>query len=218
MFAGIVEHVGTVRSAQPCAARDESGTAATRLEIDLGRLAEGLAPGASVAVNGVCLTVAAMRDALAAFDVIPETLRVTNLGEATPGSRVNLERSLRAGAPIDGHFVQGHVDGVARVTRIDHAGGGYEVWLEAPPPLRPYIVDKGSIALDGVSLTIARLSGTEFSVALIPTTLERTTLGARRPGARVNVESDILARIIVSRLEAMGIAGAVRPAEAGPAS
>lgn len=218
MFAGIVEHLGIVRSARPSIATDAAATAATRLEIDLGPLADGLTCGASVAVNGVCLTVAALNGTVAGFDVIPETLRVTNLGEAAPGVGVNLERSLRAGAAIDGHFVQGHVDGVAIVTRIDHADGGYEVWLEAPDELRPYIVRKGSIALDGVSLTIARVQGSEFSVALIPTTLDRTNLGMRQPGARVNVESDILARIIVSRLGELDLAALLRSARPGEAS
>jgi len=158
--------------------------------------------GASVAVNGVCLTIAEHRDKAAGFDVIPETLRRTNLGRLAPGGRVNLERSLRVGDRSDGHFVQGHVDGTGRVVAIDRAAGEWLLWTATPDNLRPYIVEKGSITIDGVSLTIAAVKPDRFAVALIPTTLERTTLGALAVGGRVNLETDILARTVAHWLRA----------------
>lgn len=208
MFSGIVEGMGTVAAIRPT---ETPQGRVTRLEIDLGPLRECLAPGASVAVNGVCLTVAAVGAAsenVAAFDVIPETLRLTNLGELAVGDAVNLERSLRVGGRVDGHFVQGHVDGCGVVTRLERHGE-WRTWLRAPKSLLPFIVKKGSIALDGVSLTVAEVLDDEFCVALIPATLERTTLSRRGPGDRINIETDILARLVVARLEALA-------AEAGP--
>lgn len=199
MFAGIVEGVGRILSIAPLHGRD--GQAATRLEIDPAGLLADLPPGASVAVNGACLTLVAGRPPFAAFDVIPETLRLTNLGGLLPGARVNLERSLRVGDRIDGHFVQGHIDGLGTVTQLDRGGGEWRLWVEYPPALAPLVVRKGSVAIDGVSLTIAETRPKQLCVALIPTTLERTTLADRRPGDAVNLETDMLARLIVQRLD-----------------
>ncbi len=199
MFAGIIEQTGRVVAL-------ERGPSAARLRLAAPGFFAGVRPGASIAVSGVCLTVVESGDDQAAFDVVPETLTRTTLGALRPGDRVNLEHSLRAGDPIDGHFVQGHVEGVGTVVRIDR-GDGYVLWTQVPAGLMPAIVPKGSIAIDGVSLTVVQVdrAARSFSVALIPTTLERTTLGSVGEGSRVNIETDILARIVVEQLASMGL-------------
>jgi riboflavin synthase len=197
MFAGIVERVCKVAAVRPVGD-------AVRLEVELGDLLDGLELGASVAINGVCLTLAERRVPVGGFDVVPETWRLTSLSTLQSGDPVNAERSLRIGDRLDGHFVQGHVDGVGRVERVERAGGEYKLWLSAGAELMRYIVRKGSVALDGTSLTVVNVEQNRFSVALIPTTLERTVLSRRRPTDAVNIETDILARLIVSRLEALG--------------
>ncbi len=205
MFTGIVQGMARVE-------RLDASSAGARLTLHLGPLADGLSDGASVAVSGACLTVCEPRDGRCTFDVIYETLARTNLGELRPGDAVNIERSLRAGDPLDGHFLQGHVDGLARVTDIGREAGEYRLWLAADEPVLRYIVPKGSVALDGVSLTIADLLDDRFSVALIPTTLERTTLGRRRPGDRLNVETDMIVRSIARLLERGSLAAPQRSA------
>ena len=214
MFAGIVESLGTVVRVAPAARQGASGTQFQCLAIDAGGLFAELQLGASVAVNGACLTLSAARQTVGHFDVIPETWHNTALRLLHAGDTVNLERSLRIGDRLDGHFVQGHVDGVGTVQRLERGGGQWKMGMSAPPELLPYIVRKGSVALDGVSLTIVDVTNGAFSVALIPTTLERTVLGRRQPGDLVNIETDILARLILSRLDALR--GAEPPArEAG---
>lgn len=193
MFTGIIEHVGTVVQS-----RTVSG--GRRLRLDVGHLATGCRLGDSICVSGVCLTVCELNSPLADFDVIKETLDASILGSLREGDRVNLERSLRADGRIDGHFVQGHVDGIAAVDQVVSTGAEHVVWLRASAPFDAYLIPKGSIAIDGVSLTIAAVEGTRCSVALIPTTLERTTLGKLRVGSKVNVESDIIARTVVHHL------------------
>ncbi len=209
MFAGIVEGVGTVVAIRPGLRGAAGEPWAARLEIDSGGLLEGLRPGASVAVNGCCLTLAEVRGGVSGFDVIAETWRRTNLRHLRPSHGVNLERSLRLGDRIDGHFVQGHVDGLGTVRRVDRSGGEWLLWTQAPPALMRYIVRKGSIALDGTSLTVVDVRGHAFSVALIPTTLEKTVLARRRPGDAVNLETDLLARLVVERFESLagGVSG-----------
>jgi riboflavin synthase len=197
VFTGIVEHLGRVVSVSATA----SGR---RLTISAGPCAEGLRPGASLAINGVCLTATERNGDALAFDVIAETLRRSNLGDLAAGDHVNLERSLRVGDRIDGHFVQGHVDGRARLERRQTGEAEFKLWFRPDRELEPYIVPKGAIALDGVSLTIADLSESSFSVALTPTTLERTTLGRLQPGDAVNVETDLVARIVVHQLQRGG--------------
>jgi riboflavin synthase alpha subunit len=153
-----------------------------------------------VAINGVCLTVASLDPPHATFEIVPETLRRSTLGTLQSGERVNIEHSLRAGAPIDGHFVQGHVDGVGTVTAVDVAGGDYILSITPPAALMRYMVPKGSVALDGVSLTIAAVEHDHFTVALVPTTLARTTLGERGTGDTVNIETDLLVRAVARLL------------------
>ena len=191
MFTGIVQTMGIVQSIQP-------GSAGVRLTLDCPGLMRPVELGASVCVSGVCLTVTAADERSLSFDVIPETLSRSTLGDLRPGGRVNLERSLRAGDRMDGHAVQGHVDGTARVSGIVSGPGGHVVTLEGSAELMPYIIPKGSVCVDGVSLTIADVQADTFSVALIPTTLSVTTLGALGMGDRVNIETDILARTVVA--------------------
>jgi riboflavin synthase len=193
MFTGIIEGTGHVREMRRAAG-------GARLVIDAGSTFGGdaLRTGESVAVNGVCLTaVAAERDAFAA-DLSPETLDRTTLGRLAPGTAVNLERPLSAGGRLGGHIVQGHVDGVGRIVALREDGEARRLEIIAPPGLARYIVDKGSIAVDGVSLTVAGVSpsGRRFGVALIPHTCGVTALGDLEPGVEVNLEVDVLAKYV----------------------
>lgn len=165
------------------------------MKIDLGPLAEGLSVGDSVAVAGACLTVANLKGSAAEFDVVAETLSRTTLGSLTPAARVNLERPLRLGDPIDGHLVQGHVDGVAKVLSVT-GGERHVVEFAAPAELTSALVPKGSVTLNGVSLTLLDVAEGQFSIALIPTTLASTTLGSLATGAKVNVETDIIGKYV----------------------
>ena len=194
MFTGLISCRGIVREATPLA---EGGM---RLNIDAPD-APDVHGGDSVAVNGVCLTVTASGAGLA-FDVVPETLGRTNLGDLRAGDAVNVEASLRAGDPLGGHLVYGHVDATTVVLGKHREGAGARIWCVTPPALRAYIAEKGSIALDGVSLTIASVRSGEFSVALIPETLERTTLGGKDAGSVLNIEADPIARYVVHALAA----------------
>ena len=202
MFTGIVEGTGTV--AALAAAADGSGA---RLEVEAPWLAGELRLGESVAVNGCCVTVAEPAAAGFAADLVAETLRRTALGGLAAGARVNLERPLALGGRLGGHLVQGHVDGVAKVLDRAPVGDGEEVRVELPEDLERFVVEKGSIAVDGVSLTVAGVGPGWFSVALVPHTLEVTTLGDRRPGDPVQLEVDVVAKY-VERLVAPMRAGA----------
>jgi len=190
MFTGLIETVGHVTATR-------SSPAGRRLTIEAASLAEGLAPGASVCVDGVCLTVAQVHGTHVEFDAVRETLEHSTLGRLRPGDRVNLERSLSADGRFEGHFVQGHVEGTADIRRKLSSDGVHVIWFEPPADLLPCIVPKGAIALDGVSLTISEVHDGQFSVALIPTTIDRTTLWSKPVGAAVNIETDILARTVV---------------------
>jgi riboflavin synthase len=185
VFTGLVREVGTVLSM-------DGG----RLTLDAPVTARDAQPGDSVAVDGVCLTVVERGDATLAFDAVPETLSRTSLGTLEHGSRVNLEPALRAGDALGGHYVQGHVDGVGTVRSVEPEGDGKRIWLDAPPGILRYVVEKGSIAVQGTSLTVAATDGDGFAVALIPHTLEETTLDRLAPGDRVNLEADVLAKYV----------------------
>ena len=191
MFTGIVEGTGTV--AALAAAADGSGA---RLEVEAPWLAGQLEPGESVAVNGCCVTVAAASTGGFAADLVAETLRRTALGGLAAGAVVNLERPMALGGRLGGHLVQGHVDGVAKVLDRKPVGDGEEVRIELPAELQRYVVDKGSIAVDGVSLTVAGVGPGWLTVALVPHTLAVTTLGDRRPGDPVQLEVDVVAKYI----------------------
>ncbi len=187
MFTGIVEGMGRVVGVEPAGE-------ATRLSLELGPLSEGVAPGDSVCVGGACLTVETVEGGVARFTAIAETLAMTTLGSLGVGDPVNVERSLKIGDPIGGHFVFGHVDGVGEVVAVDDDPAGVRV--RVPPEFVRYLVPKGSVAIDGVSLTIASVEGDVLGVALIPLTLEATSLGRLKPADRVNLESDYLARAL----------------------
>jgi len=190
MFTGLVEATGTIREVTRV-----SGGA--KISIEAPELpAADLTPGESVAVDGVCLTVTRVSGRRFHADVVQETLSRTNLGMARPGRRVNLERSLELGDRLGGHLVQGHVDTVAAVTRLQKAGADVRLGVDLVPEIAPYIAFKGSVSLNGVSLTVANLSREAFEVALIPETLSRTNLGTARVGERLNVEVDLMARYL----------------------
>jgi riboflavin synthase len=200
MFTGIVQEIGEIRRSSP--REGAAGVADRRIEVSYGQIErERLALGASIAVDGVCLTVAELGADTFFADVSGETLRVTTLGAKSAGARVNLEASLRAGDSLGGHWVSGHVDGLAQVLSAIADARSLQVELAAPQPLARYIARKGSVTLDGVSLTVNAVQGANFSINLIPHTLQVTTLGALKPGAHLNLEIDLLARY-VERLNA----------------
>jgi len=182
VFTGLIREVGRVVS------------------FDDGRLtiesAQEAALGDSIAIDGVCLTVVANERGTLVFEAVPETLARTSLGTLEPGSRVNLEPALRVGEPLGGHYVQGHVDGVGIVRSVEPEGEGKRIWTDAPPELLRYIVQKGSIALQGTSLTVAAVDEQGFAVALIPHTLQETTLDGLAVGDCVNLEADVLAKYV----------------------
>lgn len=200
MFTGLVQEVGEIRRLEP---RNGAGGADARLVVGFRAIERGrLEVGASICVDGVCLTVAQLDADSFTADVSGETLRVTTLGDKRAGGRVNLEPALRAGDSLGGHWVSGHVDGVAEVIATERDARSLRVSIEAPQPLARYIARKGSVTLDGVSLTVNDVAHARFSINLIPHTLEVTTLGALAKGSRLNLEIDLLARY-VERLNSM---------------
>jgi riboflavin synthase len=205
MFTGLVADKGTVEAVE----QDGPGA---RLRVRT-RLAPELAGGDSIAVNGVCLTAREPDGGSFAADLMAETLERSSLGPLAAGDEVNLELPLRAGDRLGGHVVQGHVDGVGEVERIDEAGFARVVRVAAPAEVLRYVVEKGSIAVDGVSLTVAGLAPDAFTVALIPTTLARTTLGFRAPGDTVNIEVDVVAKYVERLTGGYRGTGAVDPDE-----
>jgi riboflavin synthase len=196
MFTGIVEDLGAIEDIAEL-------TDAARLTV-VGAVLDGLTGGESIAVNGVCLTVAEIHESGFTADVMQETLRRTSLGKLSAGDRVNLERSVTPTTRLGGHIVQGHVDGVATVLAIRPSEHWREVDLELPEDLLAYVVEKGSIALDGVSLTVASVVDRRLTVSLIPETLARTTFGSRGVGDAVNVEVDVLAKYVERLLTVKG--------------
>jgi riboflavin synthase len=191
MFTGIVREVGTV------AALDGS-----RLVVEAPETATGAAVGDSASVAGVCLTVVEVEAGRLAFDVVPETLARTALGRLQTSDAVNLEPSLRVGDQLGGHVVQGHIDAVGRVRSVAPEGDSRRVWVDAPESVVRYCLEKGSIAVDGVSLTVAALDDEGFEIALIPHTLAVTTLGRLEPGDEVNLEADVLGKVVERLLAA----------------
>jgi riboflavin synthase alpha subunit len=194
VFTGIVREVGRV-------ARIEGDESGRRLFLETPRTALEIGVGDSVALNGCCLTAEAVDGGLIRFRAVPETLQRTTLGELKEGDEVNVEPALRAGDPLGGHIVQGHVDGVGTVQSVEAEGEGLRVFVEATPEILRYCVEKGSIAVDGVSLTVAELADDAFGVALIPHTLGATSLSRLVPGRRVNLEVDVLAKYVERLLE-----------------
>ena len=188
MFTGLIEDLGTVEAI-------ERGDEGARLRISTSLTSE-VAEGDSVAVNGCCLTATAVSADAFETEAMNQTLQVTALGDVDEGSRVNLELAMKAGERLGGHIVQGHVDGVGTVVSVEDDGFARRIRVELPPALLRYVVDKGSITLSGVSLTVAELGETWAEVSLIPETLERTNLTEAVPGSRLNVECDIVAKYV----------------------
>jgi len=194
MFTGIIEELGTVETAGP------------RLTVRCHTVMRDMAEGASIAVNGVCLTAVNLRPGSFSADLAPETLRRSNLGDLRAGSRVNLERPLSPTGRLSGHIVQGHVDGTGEFLALDSLGAdNWWLRIRVPADLDPFLVYKGSIAIDGISLTIAALEADALSVTIIPHTYRNTTLGGYRPGARVNLECDILAKHVEKLLRKLDV-------------
>ena len=197
MFTGIIEELGTVASLV-------KQTAGARLNVRCALVLEDLKPGSSIAVNGVCLTAVEMNGTSFSADLAPETLRRSNLGDLSCGARVNLERPLLATGRLSGHIVQGHVDGTGEFISLEQIGD--ENWwlkIRVPAGFDRYLVFKGSIAIDGVSLTIASLEGHELGVTIIPHTFQNTSLGTHQVGDRVNLECDVLAKHVEKLLQSL---------------
>jgi riboflavin synthase len=193
MFTGLIEAVGEIDGV-------DASPAGRRIRIRA-PLASQVTVGESLSVNGVCLTVVSHEGVVVAADVSPETLKVTTLGQAKTGQLVNLERSLRADARVGGHFVQGHVDATAAIRELRADGDSYWLTVSFPSALAPLIVHKGSVAVDGISLTVAAVDGDMFSVQIIPFTFQHTNLRRARPGDSVNLECDILGKYVARALE-----------------
>ncbi len=196
MFTGIIEEVGHIKAIQ-------TGAKSCRLEVEAHRVMEGTAVGDSIATNGVCLTVTSLTDHGFTADVMPETMRRTALGELKPGSEVNLERALQLQSRLGGHLVSGHVDGTGRITDLRQDDNAVWMTIECEPRLLRYIIEKGSITIQGISLTVAKVDARSFAVSLIPHTQAVTTLHRARVGDRVNLENDIIAKY-VERLLGIG--------------
>jgi riboflavin synthase len=189
VFTGIIRELGRIASV-------DGGADGVRLTVEAADTAMQAAVGDSVSIDGVCLTAVMVNGGTIAFDAVPETLGRTTLGRLTAGDHVNIEPALRAGEPLGGHYVQGHVDAVGRVRSVEPEGDGLRIWIDAPAEVLRLCVEKGSVGVDGVSLTVAGLDDSGFAVALIPHTLEVTTLGALEPGDEVNLEADVLAKYV----------------------
>jgi len=187
MFSGIVEGIAEVKEVQ-------RGVEGMHVKIDLGKFDEGVQIGDSIAINGACLTVTALDGASVQFDLVAETLARTSLGDLESGAKVNIERSIKIGDRLHGHFVQGHVDGVGRISKFDTGPEGGWMEIETDAALTSQMIHKGSVGIEGISLTIAELNDDLFAIALIPHTLEVTTLGGKSAGDRVNIEVDMLGK------------------------
>jgi len=190
MFTGLVEETGLIDTIQ------HTPSGGVQLSVRAPMIEAGVRLGDSIAVNGCCLTVAAMENGQLRFDLLQETLARTSLGSSAPGGAVNLERALAAGGRLGGHFVQGHIDGTAEILKIEPVGADVRLEIELPAEGARYLVPKGSIAVDGISLTVAELHSDRFVLWIIPHTLAATNLGTRKVGDRVNLEYDLLAKYV----------------------
>jgi riboflavin synthase len=199
MFTGLIQSLGTVRAAE------DDGSGGRTLKIAAGDLAVEPRTGDSVAVHGACLSVSGRDDGSVHFQAGPETLAKTNLGQLAPDDRVNLEPALRAGDPIGGHFVTGHIDATGTIIEKVQGGEWLTIWFGIPPQFGELMVSKGSVAVDGVSLTVVEVKKDRFSVMLIPHTRDHTTLGLKAPGATVNLEFDLIAKHVRKLVQNMTI-------------
>jgi riboflavin synthase len=193
MFTGIVEGIGKVKKIS----KATKNRSAIQMIVDLGKHGKGLKIGQSVALNGVCLTVTKLSKTGCTFEMIDETTKKTDLGNLKPGGIVNIERSLKAGDRLEGHFVLGHVDGVGIIKKIQKKPKEVQIWFEVPKNLSKYVVKKGSIAMDGISLSVVEIKNNLASVCLIPHTIEVTNFKTKNIGDKVNIETDILGKYIL---------------------
>lgn len=193
MFTGIIEGIGKVKKIS----KTTKNRSAIQMVVDLGKHGKGLKIGQSVALNGVCLTVTKLSKDGCTFEMIEETTKKTDLGNLKPGGIVNIERSLKAGDRLEGHFVLGHVDGVGTIKKIEKKPKEIQVWFEVPKNLSKYVVKKGSIAVDGISLTVVETKNNLASICLIPHTIDITNFKTRKIGDKINIETDILGKYIL---------------------
>ena len=195
MFTGIVEGIGIIKKFE----KKTNSRSAAKMKVDLGNLAKGLKAGHSVAINGVCLTVTRISKSEAEFEMIGETIKKTDLGKLESGDKVNIERSLKVGDRMEGHFVLGHIDGTGKIINIKKFPKEIKLWIELPNNLTKYVVKKGSIAIDGISLTLVDIIKNKISVCIIPHTMEITNLNSKKIGDKVNIETDILGKYIIPK-------------------
>lgn len=194
MFTGIIEGLGSIVMFD----KKTSNRSAAKMKIKLDKIAKGLKVGDSVAINGVCLTAVNISKGITEFEMIGETIKKTNLGSLERGDRVNIERSLKVGERLEGHFVLGHVDGVGIISKIEKQTNQVQIWIKIPKELSKHVIKKGSITVDGISLTIVDKLKDQFSVSIIPHTMQVTNLGYKKIGDKVNIETDILGKYILS--------------------
>lgn len=194
MFTGIIEGLGNIVRFD----KKTNNRSAAKMKIKLGKIAKGLKVGESVAINGVCLTAINISKDIAEFEMVGETIKKTNLGSLESGDKVNIERSLKVGERLEGHFVLGHVDGVGIISKMEKQINQIKIWTKVPKELSKYIIKKGSVTIDGISLTVVDVLKDQFSVSIIPHTMKMTNLSYKKVGNKVNIETDILGKYILS--------------------
>jgi riboflavin synthase len=194
MFTGIIEGLGNIVRFD----KKTSNRSAAKMKIDLGKIAKGLKVGDSVAINGVCLTAITISKGITEFEMVGETIKKTNLGSLERGDKVNIERSLKVGERLEGHFVLGHVDGVGIISKIEKQSNQVQILIKIPKELSKHIIKKGSVTVDGISLTVVDVLKDQFSVSIIPHTMKITNLNYKKAGDKVNIETDILGKYILS--------------------
>lgn len=195
MFTGIVEGLGTITRFD----KKTNTRSAAKVKVNLGNLAKGLKAGHSVAINGVCLTVTKISKNNAEFEMIGETLQKTDLGKLRKGDKVNIERSLKVGERMEGHFVLGHIDGTGKISSVEKLPNEIKLWIDLSKGLTKYVVEKGSITIDGISLTVVDKIKNKISVCIIPHTMKITNLKSKRIADKVNIETDILGKYIAAK-------------------
>jgi len=195
VFTGIVEGIGIIKKFE----KKTNTRSAAKMKVNLGNLAKGLKAGHSVAINGVCLTVTKISKGEAEFEMIGETIKKTDLGNLESGDKVNIERSLKVGDRMEGHFVLGHIDGTGKIINIEKLPKEIKLWIELTNDLTKYVVKKGSIAIDGISLTLVDVIKNKISVCIIPHTIETTNLNSKKIGDKVNIETDILGKYATAK-------------------
>ena len=194
MFTGVIEGLGNIVRFD----KKTTNRSAAKMKIKLGKIAKGLKIGDSVAINGVCLTAVNISKDVAEFEMVGETIKKTNLGSLKSGNKVNIERSLKVGERLEGHFVLGHVDGVGIISKMEKQPNQIKIWTKVPKELSKYIIKKGSVTVDGISLTVVDVLQDQFSVSIIPHTMKITNLSYKKVGDKVNIETDILGKYILS--------------------